>query len=97
MKRLRFTSPANLDYSEAVTWYEERQPGVGRQFEDELEKLFERIRQRPEHFPKVTPTVRKAQLPRFRYKILFTVEGDEIGVLAIYHPSRNPEALQRRF
>ena len=29
-------------------------------------------------------------MPRFKYRIYFTVEGDEIGVLAIWHPSRIP-------
>ncbi len=97
MRRLYLKSPPNLDYSEAVAWYENKQPGLGREFEAELEKLFERIKEYPEDFSKLTPSVRKAHLPRFKYRICFTVEGDEIGILAIYHPSRNPEALRRRF
>jgi toxin ParE1/3/4 len=96
MRRLRLTSPAALDYLQAVAWYEERQPGLGRRFETELEALFERIRRNPEHFSKQTAAVRKARMPRFKFRIYFVVAGDEIGVLAIYHPSRNPYALRRR-
>jgi plasmid stabilization system protein ParE len=96
MRRLRLTSPAEQDYLESVAWYEERQPGLGRQFEAELEALFERICRNPEHFSKQRPTVRKARMPRFKFAVYFTVEGDEIGVLAIYHPSRNPDTLRRR-
>jgi toxin ParE1/3/4 len=96
MKRVRFKSPADLDYLQALEWYEERQRGLGREFDAELLALFERIKQNPELFQKETAVVRKARMPRFKYRIYFTVEGDEIGVVAIYHPSRNPEALRQR-
>src|SRR5438876_6766812 len=97
MRRLYLKSPANLDYSEAIAWYKENQPGRAREFETGLENLFGRIKEHPEHFPEIAPTVRKALLRGFKYKIYFTVERDEIGVLAIYHPSRNPDALRERF
>jgi plasmid stabilization system protein ParE len=96
MKRVRLKSPADLDYLQALEWYEERQPGLGLDFDAELLALFERIKQNPELFQKETAVVRKARMPRFKYRIYFTVEGDEIGVLAIWHPSRNPEALRQR-
>ena len=96
MKRLWLKSPADLDYLQALEFYEERQPGLGQEFDAELLALFERIKQNPEPFQKETDLVRKARMPRFKYRIYFTIEGDEIGVVAIYHPSRNPETLRRR-
>ena len=96
MKRVRLKSPADFDYLQALEWYEERQPGLGRQFDTELLAVFERIKQDPELFQKETELVRKARMPRFKYRIYFTVEGEEIGVVAIWHPSRNPDALRRR-
>ena len=96
MKRVRLKSPADLDYLQALEWYEERQPGLGQECDAELLVLFERMKQNPELFQKETAVVRKARMPRFKYRIYFTMEGDEIGVLAIWHPSRNPDALRRR-
>ncbi len=96
MKRVWLKSPADLDYLQALEWYEERRPGLGQEFDAELLALFERIKQNPELFQKETAVVCKARMPHFKYRIYFTVEGDEIGVLAIWHPSRNPEALRRR-
>ena len=87
MKRVRLTSAAERNYLQAVAWYEEQQLGLGREFEVELERLFGRIRLHPEQFSRATATVRKALLPRFHHGIFFTVEVDEIGVVAIYHPS----------
>jgi plasmid stabilization system protein ParE len=97
MRRLRLTSPADADYFEGLAWYEQCQPGLGKQFDAELDALFQRIRKSPELFIRETPTVRRARMPRFKYGIYFTVANDEIGVLAIYHPSRNPATLRERF
>lgn len=97
MRRLWLKSPADLDYLQALEWYEAQQPGLGSEFDAELHALFERIAQNPELFQKETGTVRKAQMPRFKYRVYFTVEGAEIGVVAIWHPSRNPGELRRRF
>lgn len=97
MKPVRLKSPADQDYLQALEFYEARQPGLGQEFDAELLSLFERIKQNPELFQKETAIVRKARMPRFKYRIYFTIEGDEIGVVAIYHPSRNPETLRRRF
>jgi plasmid stabilization system protein ParE len=96
MKRVRLISPADLDYFQALEWYEERKPGLGQEFDAELFALFERIKQNPEFFQKESELVRKARMPRFKYRIYFRVEGDEIGVLAIWHPSRNPDTLRQR-
>jgi plasmid stabilization system protein ParE len=96
MKRVRLTSPAQADYFEAIKWYEQHHPELTGEFEAELEALFERIQREPEVFSKSSPTVSKTRMPRFKYGVYFTIERDEIGILAIYHPSRNPAALRRR-
>jgi len=97
MKRVRLKSPADQDYLQALRWYEEQQLGLGQEFDAELLALFERIKQTPNLFQKETDYIRKAQLPRFKYQIHFTVEADEIGILAIWHPSRDPDTLRQRF
>ncbi len=97
MKRLRLTSLAEEDYLQALAWYEKQQPGLGREFEIELAALFKRICRNPEIYSMKTATVRKTRMPRFKYGIYFTIADNEIGVLAIYHPSRNPQTLRRRF
>jgi len=97
MKRVRLKSPADLDYLQALEFYEERQLGLGREFDAELWALCERIKRNPELFQKETDEVRKARMPRFKHRVYFTVEGDEIGVVAIWHPNRNPDTLRRRF
>jgi toxin ParE1/3/4 len=97
MNRVRLKSPTDLDYLQALEFYEERQPGLGKEFDIELWALCERIKQNPEFFQRETDEVRKARMPRFKYRIYFTIEGDEIGVIAIWHPSRNPDTLRRRF
>jgi toxin ParE1/3/4 len=95
--QVRLTSLAQVDYFQALAWYENRQPGLGWEFELELESLYKRIEQNPESFRKATPAVRKAHMARFKHDVYFAIESNEIRVLAIYHPSRNPDALRFRF
>jgi plasmid stabilization system protein ParE len=97
MKRVRLQSPADVDYVQALEWYEKKQPGLGREFDAELLALFERIKHDAEFFQKETDFVRKARMPRFKHLIYYTVDDNEIGVVAIWHPSRNPDDLRRRF
>jgi len=97
MRRVRLKSPADLDYFQALEGYEKQRPGLGREFDAELQGLFQQIMQNPEFFSKETEIVRKARMPRFKYRAYFTIEADEIGVVAIYHPSRNPKTLRKRF
>ncbi|HEY1787764.1 MAG TPA: type II toxin-antitoxin system RelE/ParE family toxin [Verrucomicrobiae bacterium] len=96
MKRVWLKSPADTDYLQALEWYEGQEPGLGHEFDAELMALFERIKHNPELFQKEAHQVRKAQMPRFKYRVYFTIEGNEIGVVAIWHPSRNPEELRQR-
>ncbi len=95
--RLRLSSAAELDYSQTVQWLERQQVGLGAQFDKELSESFEQILVDPERFPRATRSVRKAVMPRFKYGVFFITKRDEIEILAIYHPSRDPAALRRRF
>jgi hypothetical protein len=36
MRRVRLKSPADLDYLQALEWYETQQPGLGCEFNAEL-------------------------------------------------------------
>ncbi len=51
----------------------------------------------PGHFQLVGKTVRQARLKLFkRYSIFFHVEPKFIGVVAVFHASRDPAELRRR-
>ena len=94
---VRFEQIARAEFAEAIAWYEEQRPGLGRQFESEISTVLNSICHAPEHFRRVSASVRKARLRRFpSYSIYFTQATDLIAVVAVWHASRNPAVLGQR-
>jgi len=90
---------AKRDWNEAVDWYEERQPGLGGRFNNELRRFLQTLARDPERFPLATKLARKAKMPPpWPHSVYFTVntEYHEVIVLAIWHGARHPAGLLRR-
>ncbi|HTD67865.1 MAG TPA: type II toxin-antitoxin system RelE/ParE family toxin [Candidatus Limnocylindria bacterium] len=96
-RQIIFDSEARLEFDEAAAWYDDQQPGLGDRFEAEVQSIFRRIRENPARYQLVGQTVRQARLKIFKsYSIFFHVEPKFIGVVAVFHASRDPAELQRR-
>jgi len=94
---LIFKPAARLEFEEAVAWYEEQRPGLGREFATEVKVALDRAQARPEMFRRVRGRARKIRLPRFdKYSIYFAVKDDAFAVLSVFHGARNPAELHRR-
>lgn len=86
-----------MEFEDAYLWHEEQEPGLGDQFEAAVHVTFNRILQDPGRFPLSGKTVRKARVEVFdSYSIYFSVEPYFIGVVAVFHGARDPEALRKR-
>jgi plasmid stabilization system protein ParE len=92
-----FRRIAKREFDDAISWYEDRREGLGRDFSVAVERLLERIALSPSQFAYVKGNVRRAVLQRFPYSIYFVVEDYRILVLAIFHARRDPEHLEDRF
>lgn len=92
-----FKPAARLEFDEAVAWYENEHPGLGREFKLEVKLALKRALAYPEHFQTVRVRVRKIRVRRFKkYALYFAVKDDVFAVLAVFHASRNPAILERR-
>jgi plasmid stabilization system protein ParE len=95
---LFISEPAEDEIKALKDFYDDRMSGLGNEFLIELEKSFDRILNNPEQFPKYkNRLVKKAQVDRFPFSVFFAVKGQVINVLAIFHQSRNPRKLSKRF
>lgn len=79
----------------ASDWYEFQRPGLGDRFLTEVREAFEGIERQPASYPRWesylgSEEIRWASLGRFRYVVIFAVEGSEVVVLAISHAHRHP-------
>lgn len=92
-----FRRIAKREFDDAISWYQDRREGLGREFSVAVEEQLGRIALSPNQFACVRGDVRRAVLQRFPYSIHFLVEDDRIVVLAIFHARRTPSQLEARF
>jgi plasmid stabilization system protein ParE len=79
----------------AAAYYDNIQPGLGRDFLEELDRAVQLAAQVPKTFsPVIIPgdprEVRKTFVQRFPYTVYFEVRAADIIVLAISHQKRRP-------
>jgi plasmid stabilization system protein ParE len=90
---VRFRPEAAAELREARDWYAAREEHLGDQFLAAVDAAVRRVVARPKAFPVVplVPLVRRAQLHRFPFTIVFRMLGEEgIEVLAVAHMRRRP-------
>ena len=94
VKKLR---PAEEDALEAALWYDEREPGLGDDFLNEVDAAVRRLEQDALIHSIRFADVRRAPVRRFRfYGIYYLIREHEVWVIAIEHGRRHPRRLLQR-
>lgn len=87
---------AEADLSASFRWYEERSPGLGREFLQIVDRAFARISSRPRQFLVVHRQIRRALTRRFPYAVFFIIEDDAVVILAVLHQASDPSRWKSR-
>lgn len=93
---LGFHPAVRDEVDDAYHWYEQRRPGLGRDFLDEVQRVLDEIAANPGRYGFVEADIRGGPLARFPYAVYYRVLKDRIRVLAVYHTSRDPLGWQSR-
>ena len=97
MTRALTVQPEAADEAnEAFNWYEDRQPGLGKEFYRELTRSFEFILENPFLARVAHRSLRKRKLARFPYLIIYRTSDEEVSVVSVFHGCRNPAVWKRR-
>lgn len=97
--RVRFHEAARDEYLAAATRYENARPGLGVDFQAEVDDYVDKA---ASGMLPGTPTrvedhdVRKVPLSRFPYVLHFERRGDDLIVWAVAHTRRRPGYWRRR-
>jgi len=83
---------AAREFDEAIEWYELQSEGLGERFKEATSRQIEKITRNPRWFLIEVDDIYKAYVPKFPYKILYTVEEESIVVWAI---SQRTEGMGR--
>jgi plasmid stabilization system protein ParE len=85
-----------LEAVAARVWYEARNPSAALAFLDEIDRAIERIAAHPDRWPAYSPGLRRYQLRRFPFGVVYLSESRRILILAVAHSSRRPGYWQQR-
>jgi hypothetical protein len=81
---------AEAEINEAADFYDIQAPGLGTVFLDEIQRTIEVIKLHPEAAPPLRGNLRRKQLAKFPYSLVYSIRPHEIRLLAIAHQKRRP-------
>jgi plasmid stabilization system protein ParE len=88
---IRFRLAAARELAADVRYYDRSRPGRGQGFTDAVDQILARIAESPLAFPLLyEPDIRSAKVPRFPYRVVYLVAGEDVEVLAVAHAKRRP-------
>jgi plasmid stabilization system protein ParE len=87
---------AQAEFDEAFDWYEARRSGLGVDFAERVQEVFDRIAANPQIHGNVLQDVRKAVVRKFPYCVFYREEAAQVLVLAVFHSKRDPGIWQSR-
>ena len=93
---VRFLKIAQVELREAVRYYESQASGLVADFLLEVTAAIDRITEFPAAWQTVDVELRRCQLSRFPYALVYAEDGDGVLIVAVSHLHRRPENWQRR-
>lgn len=88
---LRLHTRTRREIRNAVDWYDKRSDRAGDEFLRELNEALEHIAENPAHFHFSQGNLRRCNLQRFPYHILYEIHLTQVHVLTIKHHRRHPD------
>jgi toxin ParE1/3/4 len=91
-----FHPEAETEFNEAIEYYENNEPGLGYDFSMEVHAAIQNIVNYPTAWPILEDNLRRCLVKRFPFGVIYSLEQDEIFILAVMHLRRNPEYWKNR-
>ena len=93
---IRLRRLAQVDYDEAVDFYESREAGLGGRFAEALDIVLQQISVQPNRYPETEPGIREADLRHWPFSIVYEMLEDHVSVIAVFHSARDPSVWRKR-
>jgi len=87
---VRLHPEALAEYAEAVGFYEERAPGLGREFYEEVQRVLRLVGENPGLGSPFASSYRRAYCRRFPFAVVYREDGSTVWVQAVMHLRRKP-------
>lgn len=91
-----FHPAAEAEFLNAIEYYEDCELNLGYDFFIEVYTTIENILGFPKAWPVLEDDIRRCQIRRFPFGIIYAQHGDEIIILAVMHLRRDPDCWKDR-
>ena len=91
-----FHPEAESEFFEAINYLEERETGLGKAFAREIFASIRKITFFPYAWTPISKNARRILVNKFRYGIIYQVNGENILIVAVMHLSRKPNYWKGR-
>lgn len=95
-RSIAFRRLAEAEYLRATVYYENERPGLGAEFQSEVQSILEKVLAHPERYPIAARDIRVVPTHRFPYSVYYRVRGSRVVVISVFHQSRDPAEWQAR-
>ena len=88
-----FLLKARTELVQAWEWYEDKQPGLGDRFKQQVYNCIRIIEQHPERYPERKKYYREALVKIFPYLVIYRINKSKkrIAIVSVFHSSRKPK------
>ena len=95
---IEFNKIAIEELKIATDYYDQCREGLGLEFATEVQKTIQAISNYPKAWPIIDGDIRKCNLQKFPFGILYSIESDNcILIIAIMHLHQKPGYWKNRF
>ncbi len=96
MSAIIFHPEARDELFSSIAYYNEKSPGLGTEFLEEIKKSVRNIQSNPKRWKIVKNQVRQCILQRFPFLIFYISTPKQIFIVAFAHNKRKPNYWQSR-
>jgi hypothetical protein len=92
----RFFPEARAELTAAADYYRSRQEGLGAEFAVDVGLGIARILDAPRRWPELEPGIRKYNLDRFPFGLIYRIaRGQRIEIISVFDLRRHPGSWKR--
>ncbi len=96
MINVKFLTPAEAEFFDAISYYNIQSEGLGYEFAAEVKRTIGRIIQYPEAWTKLSKRTRRCRTNKFPYGVIYKVKEETLLIVAVMHLSREPQNWKSR-
>lgn len=94
--RFYFHPLADAEFNEAISYYEECEPGLGLKLAAEVYSAISRVSEYPEAWSPISRNTRRCLVNRFPFGVIFQVKDEMLHIIAIASLHRRPGYWKER-